>query len=246
MQASKKILDYNIFKYGNREMKQKSFLKKYLSVRPILRTIMIIMLFILSCKVVKLEDKTTERDFDIYFDNMGFDADKIVNEIWDSKLIPYMMEKASDVADVVNAISKDQEAAGKQYAAKIKKEGEAWNFIVKGERKIRKLDTTSRVGKLIIDVPSVKNAEIIIQIGPVIKGTSIRDSLDFISFDQFINQLEFADLSNSLNKWVVEKVLNNLQLDQNIIGKTLKFYGTFTLFDDPSVIEITPVQIEIK
>ena len=32
----------------------------------------------------------------------------------------------------------------------------------------------------------------LLQIGPVIKGTSIRDSLDFLKFDDFTNQLEFA------------------------------------------------------
>ena len=104
-------------------MKEKSIFYNYLSLKAILILIIGIMFFLSNCKVVKLEEKTSERGFDIYFEDESFDADKIVNEIWDSKLIPYMIEKASDVADVVNAISKDQEEAGKQYAPKERKEG---------------------------------------------------------------------------------------------------------------------------
>ena len=225
-------------------MRQNSGFSKYVFLKVLLIGIVIKIFLFLNCKVVPLNKKNSEKDFKIYFENENFNADKIVNEMWDTKIISYINEKAKDVTVVVDELLKDKEKAGKLFGAKQKKEGEPWNFIVTGEGIIKKLDTTSRAGKVIIDIPSIKNVEVIIQIGPVIKGTSIRDSFDFISFDQFTNQIEFASISNSINKRVVNVVLKDIQFNQKI-GKTLKFSGTFTMPDDPSKIIITPVKVEL-
>ncbi|MGD9200056.1 MAG: DUF2291 domain-containing protein [Chitinispirillia bacterium] len=225
-------------------MKQKSGLNNCILLKYLFIIITIKILLFINCEVVKLKDKTSERGYKIYFENEDFNADKIVNDMWDSRIIPYINQKSRDVIAVVNELLKDKENAGKMFGSKIRKEGEPWNFIVAGEGIIKKLDTTSRVRKIILDIPSIKNAEVIIQIGPVIKGTSIRDSFDFISFDQFTNQIEFASISNSLNKRVVGNVLKDIQFSQKI-GKTLKFSGAFTMPDDPSKIIITPVKVEL-
>lgn len=42
-----------------------------------------------------------------------------------------------------------------------------------------------------------------LQLGPRIKGNAIRDSLDFVRFDQFKNQVQFAKLSKELNRRAV-------------------------------------------
>jgi len=225
-------------------MKQKSGLNKPIFLRVLFIGIIIKIFLLLNCQVVKLKDQTSDKGIKIYFENKDFDADSKIDSLWDIQCIPYIKEKAKDVNIVVDELLKDKEHAGKLFGTNLKKEGEPWNFVVTGEGTIKKLDTTSRAGKLLLDIPSVKNAEVVIQIGPVIKGTSVRDSFDFISFDQFTNQIEWASIANSLNKRVVEDVLKDVQFNQNV-GRTLKFFGTFTMPDDPSKITITPVKIEL-
>lgn len=45
-----------------------------------------------------------------------------------------------------------------------------------------------------------------LQLGPRIKGNAIRDSLEFVRFDQFKNQVQFAKFSKELNKRAVAKL----------------------------------------
>ncbi|CAM3624001.1 hypothetical protein VA7868_02470 [Vibrio aerogenes CECT 7868] len=42
--------------------------------------------------------------------------------------------------------------------------------------------------------------QVVLQIGPIIRGNSIRDAASFIQFDDFKNQVQFARLSKALNK----------------------------------------------
>ena len=57
--------------------------------------------------------------------------------------------------------------------------------------------------------------------------------------------MAWGELGKAFNKRCFENVLNNIQIDQ-AIGKTLKFHGAFRLSDDPSIILITPVLMELK
>jgi predicted lipoprotein len=88
-------------------------------------------------------------------------------------------------------------------------------------------------------------AEVLIQIGPVIKDTGIRDALEFISFTDFTNQLEFARLSNSFNKKVNAQVLSSLDRE-NLMGKHISFHGVFTQLQDSDLVRITPVVLEVE
>ena len=75
-------------------MKEKSITYIYLSLKTILILIIGIILFLSNCnvKVTKLKDKDSEKGTDRYFGYEDFEFDKMVNDIWDSKVIPYMME----------------------------------------------------------------------------------------------------------------------------------------------------------
>jgi predicted lipoprotein len=83
------------------------------------------------------------------------------------------------------------------------------------------------------------------QIGPVIKDTAIRDSLDFLSFTDFTNQIEFARLSNSFNKVVNRDVTSKLDRE-NLMGKRITFWGAFTQLQDSDLIRVTPVLLEVE
>ena len=46
-----------------------------------------------------------------------------------------------------------------------------------------------------------------VQIGPVIRGTALRDAVSFIRFNDFANQFEFAAVSNALHERVLRDVV---------------------------------------
>jgi predicted lipoprotein len=200
-----------------------------------------------SCTVVDNDEESKDKDtLDIYFVDDKFKADEYVKGIWDSKVIPYVKSNAIDLSQLLAIYTTDQEEAGKNHGYREKAEGSPWNFKVKGTGKIIKAKTTSKAATMDIDLaPGDGKKDAIIQIGPVIKGTAIRDTLDFITFGMFTNQIEFAQLSNALNKKAYDTVLS--QFDRNtIIGKTIYFEGAFTQVPYSNKILITPVKLEIK
>jgi predicted lipoprotein len=162
---------------------------------------------------VEEEEKVDEGEDRLeYFKDEKFDADKIVEDIWESKVMPAITEEAIDLTVLLDAFAADPEAAGEQYGHREEGGDYPWNFIVKAEARVVAINTRSRKGTLSIDVdPYDGEADATIWIGPIITSYSIRDSLDFISFTtgttgassvnyQFDTQVQFAELSNSLNR----------------------------------------------
>lgn len=219
----------------------------FLAIIPVL---LLIFMLILSkpFTVVRLDERgKDDNGIEIYFVDGDFKPDEIVDSIWDSRALPTILEEAIDLPTLLDELARDPQTACTTYGHYETQEISSYSFIVKGEGQVTTVDTTSRNGTMAVDIPPYdKKPDVTIQIGPVIKGTSIRDSLDFISFGQFTNQLEFARISNALNARVVNIVLRDLQ-SETVTGKLVSFYGAFTLAnpDDFSMIIITPVQIEV-
>lgn len=170
-----------------------------------------------------------------------FDADAYVNSIWQSKVLPTVLEKATDLTAVLSALDSDPEAAKKQYGSSDA--GGAAHFIVKGTGRVNRVDSHSRNRTLTLAPPNYKGkTEVVIQIGPVFRGTALRDAVGFIQFDQFVNQLQFADVGNKLNDRVEAIVTKDFDL-ASVQGREVSFYGAFT-FTEHSRILITPVKLE--
>jgi predicted lipoprotein len=76
------------------------------------------------------------------------------------------------------------------------------------EGRVVSIDTSSRVGVALVDTDPADGApDAAIQIGPVLRGTALRDALEFIRFTDFTNQLEFAAVAGALNDRVLSDVL---------------------------------------
>jgi len=201
-----------------------------------------------SCTIVPDEDKGTKKkgEIDIYFVSDDFNPDAFVQKIWEAKVVPYFNEKSQPVTDVLSVWAIDQEAAGKQFGYREKAEGSPWNFLVRGEGSIVDVNTESRASTVGVDLePGDGKADLVIQIGPVIKDSGIRDSLEFISFTDFTNQLEFARLSNAFNKQVHTEVLSKLDRE-NLLGKDVSFIGVFTQLQGTDLVRVTPVVIKVN
>jgi predicted lipoprotein len=174
--------------------------------------------------VVEEEEKEEEGEKRLeYFKDEKFDADKIVEDIWENNVVPAILEQAVELRVVIDELAKDPETAGEQYGHREQGGDYPWNFIVKSEARIVAANTRSRKGTLSIDVPPYDGeADATIWIGPIITSYSIRDSLDFISFTtgvtgasgvqyEFDTQVQFAEVSNSLNRRGNQNILPALE-----------------------------------
>jgi len=158
-------------------------------------------------------------------------------------VVPYMVERASEISTVLNILKEDLDKAGEKYGIREYEIGTPWKFIVKGQGKVISVNTESRNGTISIDLPSYDHqAELEIQIGPVFRGNLIRDSLDFISFGDFKNQIEFSKFGSALNDKVKEQVLSSFNFEE-LTGSEVNFIGVFTV--ETADILLTPVKFEV-
>lgn len=173
----------------------------------------------------------------------GFSPAAYVDSIWQSKVLPTVQEQAVDLPSLLSALKADPEGAKQKYGHH---EGQRpYNFLVKGEGKVLTVDTSSRSRTVKVDLtPGDGQPDATIQVGPVIRGTSLRDALPFIQFNLFTNQIEYADVSNQLNDHVIKDAIGDLDVP-GLQGKTLAFAGAFTL-DPTGDVLVTPVKLQAK
>jgi predicted lipoprotein len=202
-----------------------------------------------TCTVVKL-DKNQSAGGDEYSawtkTGTAFQADKYVAAIWEKRVLPDFEKNALDVGTVLAALKANRKEAIAKYGIR-KETGEVvYLFKVRGEAKVVKYDNTSRNGVIRMNIlPEGSEISATLQVGPVIVGTAIRDSLAFIRFSDIGNQLQFADLANQLNERMLKDSVANLDLP-SLAGKRISFSGCFSLQEDQDVggIVVTPVTIE--
>ncbi len=175
--------------------------------------------------------------------NKGFDKVAYVDKIWDSKVLPTAQQKAIPFDTLYTALQQDQAGASKKYGNQV---GGPYNFLTKLDAKVTAVNTQSLAGTLTATTPaSGSDVKITIDIGPVINGTSIRDAMGFITFNEFVNQLQFADVADELNTRAYNMSLKSLKFDDAMVGKTVTVTGAFTL-DTLNDIEVTPIYFTVK
>lgn len=153
------------------------------------------------------------------------------------KAVATLEKEAQPLSELVPAMRKDLEAAGKQFGHR---EGSSpYSFATNGEA----IAGETRSGLMRVRVPGVpKGTTVSLQVGPAINGTAIRDAVGFISFNQFVNQVDYADAATALNNQVKAKVLKGVD-PKSLKGKKVAFTGAFTALG-PSVVTVTPVKLE--
>ena len=198
---------------------------------------LVILIFILYSFFFASVIRTVEEDELI---KKGFDAKAYVENIWKSKIIPTISEEAEDITFILDELFKNKEVTEEKYGGRSGTG--SYSFMVKGKAEITSLNTASRVGTLSIKLEKKYDSEIFITLGPVIKKDSIRDAVKFIKFNDFVNQLDFADVSRIIKVRVLNEIIGPLKLKE-ITGKNINFEGAIT-FDRKDKIYITPTKIE--
>jgi predicted lipoprotein len=191
-----------------------------------------------GCKIVDNKDLMTARAKS----DSEFDAAAYVDKIWDSKALPEFKSKAVDLDTVLQAVAQDPDKAGKTYGQRAG-EGNPWTYEIKGQGKIVAVDTASRHGIVTVETET-KNGprKVDLQIGPVVFGTAVRDALPFIHFGDFVNQIQYAQVSRVLNDRAVKNVRESFD-PKDALGKTVVFYAAAVL-SGGDTITATPVLIE--
>lgn len=169
-----------------------------------------------------------------------------VNSIWDAQLVPAVMKSAVDARVLINALSVSPADALTRYGHR-EATGPTY-FLVKGEGVVTRVDTQSRTGLALVDVaPFDRRADVSIQIGPVLRGTSLRDAPGIVHFTDFVNQLQFADVGNELNSRVLRTVLASVT-PATLKGRIVSFAGTLAAEGaaDPPLRELVPVRFAVE
>ena len=199
------------------------------------RSLLLLPVLLLGCKIATIRPIESE-------DNGNgpreFDAAAYVESLWDED-VPSALEQAVDLQELLPAVAVDPAAAGEKWG---RREGSGpFHVVVKGSGRVVDVDTTSRTGMASVELPD-GTGRVRLQIGPVLRGTTIRDALPTVSFDQFVNQIQYADVAGELNSRVERELLAPLEREA-LVGKPIRFVGVTTLGTERPL-TVTPVRLE--
>ncbi|MBO0139514.1 DUF2291 family protein, partial [Vibrio sp. Vb2736] len=79
-----------------------------------------------------------------------------------------------------------------KYGNPKKQASSPWTYAVKFTGKVVAAGTQSRAAPLDVVADGDGKADAKVQIGPALRGTALRDTLDFVNFNEFKNQIEWA------------------------------------------------------
>lgn len=163
-----------------------------------------------------------------------------IDQTWQNQIVPQIVGQARPAAELLTALhaEKDFDSACKNLGYRSQEENPCI-FYIQVEGTISKLDTASRSGKMTIADKSGNN--IIVQIGPTLRGTQLRDAFKGASYGDFNDQVLFGEYGRAIN----EQAIKMIQSAQLKTGEAVHVYGVFSGWDIPqSIPDITPAKIE--
>jgi predicted lipoprotein len=168
---------------------------------------------------------------------VAFDPASYAQSNYQSKIVPAIESNAVDLVTLVAGLTADPDATGEKYG---KRDGTSpWSYAVRatgtaGEPVNGLLPITVK------GVPATTRTSV--QIGPAINGTALRDATGLIHFNDFVNQVEYADSAIALNAAMAKSVLAGLD-PKTLAGKVITVVGAVSPLN-PKLITITAVSIE--
>jgi predicted lipoprotein len=187
----------------------------------ILCVVVLIVFLALNAKVI---DKGTEGQ---YTGVVAFDASSSSSDDW-SGILAEITANAEDIKDV------DLRNLGAGKAVKLT--GTVSEFVSKANGKKNSIT--------VVPNNSTSGEVISIQLGSVYTGTSVRDIQTVKAFGDFTNQTEWSQYAKAINSQIHELVVEPLNIDESIQGKTVTVIGAATSSGDE--VTVTPVSITIE
>lgn len=195
-----------------------------------------------GCKLVKNEDPDAQRASE------SGSVDKITafsEDIWEAKAVPHFDDAATPLSELAPTLAADLDAAGAAHGYRKESEGSPWNFATTFSGVVTAANTESRAATADIDIDGDGTPDATLQLGPVIRGTTLRDALPFVVFTDFRDQIEFAQLGRALNDRAYRTTLEALPRD-NLVGASVDGLGAFTMRGRGDKILITPIRLNVE
>ncbi len=168
-----------------------------------------------------------------------------IDALWSSRLLPAMTAAAVDARTLLDALAASRAEAHKRYG-RFDGSG-SWYVVVRGTARILSVDRQHAAGLASLDLtPFDGRPDLSLQIGPVVRGTSLRDATGLINFTDFANQLQFADAAIALNNRAMSTVVLPIAAELTA-GRVVVFVGAAGGDPDsePALSDVVPVQLEI-
>ncbi len=166
----------------------------------------------------------------------SFDAKQYGADNYASKIVPAIEKDAVDIATLALAVKADPDAAGKQYGHRDGGSPYTYPVTLKG------VAGKPEDGLLPITIDGLDKVKVSVQIGPAINGTALRDATGLVKFNDFVNQVEYADSAIALNRLMSADVLSSLDV-AGLVGKTITVVGATSPLN-PELFTVTPIKIE--
>jgi predicted lipoprotein len=205
-------------------------------------TVLVAGVLLSSCRFVQTSEVQTLAS--VQAPDAGFDPDKKVASIWTSKVVPYFDQKAGPFAEVRRLAAASPDEAGAKFGYRPKSGDVPWTLMVKLEGVIVEANTESRAATIGVDTTGKGKADANVQIGPALRGTAIRDALDFVSFNDFTNQIDFARFGKAFNLYVDREVFEKLPRG-SLVGRKVSAVGAYSLSSPAETPLVTPVEITL-
>ncbi|MGO6720504.1 DUF2291 family protein [Rhizobium leguminosarum bv. viciae] len=194
-----------------------------------------------GCKIIKTP---TAEERAAAAAKTAFDPNAKVEAIWQSEAVPYFEKRAGDLKDVMQLSASSPDAAGEKYGNPRKQSSSPWTYAVKITGKVVAADTASRAATLDVDADGDGKADAKVQIGPALRGTALRDTLDFVNFNEFKNQIEWAQFGKAFNEKANAAFLSAVPRE-GLVGKTVTAIGAFPLPKSGELPLVTPSELKV-
>ncbi|MBB4226479.1 DUF2291 family protein [Rhizobium mongolense] len=195
-----------------------------------------------GCKIIKTptaEEKAAAAA------KTAFDPDAKVEAIWQPKVVPYFEKRAGELKEVLQLATSSPDQAGERYGNPRKQSSSPWTYAVKFTGKVIAADTASRAATLDVDADGDGKADAKLQIGPALRGTALRDTLAFVNFNEFKNQIEWAQFGKAFNEKANTAFLSAIPRD-DLAGKTVTVIGAFPLPNSGQLPLVTPCRLTVS
>jgi len=193
-------------------------------------------------KVVSLNAASNSTD--INGEDDDFNAQAYIDGMFQTKAVPAMKTKAVDFTTLMTAAKGDLSTVGDKYGRRSQASS-PYNFVIKGTATVTEVHTELRAGYVTLKVTGYTGDTVVkMATGPVFKGTSTRDSIESIKFEDFKNQVTYAALSTAIHSNLTKNLFSKIKVS-DLKGKTIDFYGTF-VNEQSSEIWMTPFEITAK
>ncbi len=169
-------------------------------------------LLLTACTVVDLDENgkpilPVDPNAKPSFDNLT--PQQIAQQTWQTRVIDSANQHALDASSLESKLTSSGEKA-ESYFVHLTTPVTEVNISDERDRKF---------------TVSINGKPLAIQVGPVVKGNAIRDASGFV-FEDFTNQVQFAQLSRAYNREAVKQLPN---IDSSWVGKSVSVRFAVTL-----------------